>query len=276
MQSNAAPALMAPDAASLLYVSDPSGGGVSFYSYPGGKRAGTIPNFYQPGGMCASAKTGNVFIADPSSARVRVFAHGGTKAVRTLSDTGYAPLSCAVDPSSGDLAVTSQVGPNKLGSLAIYTHATGKPKVYTNVNVPRVFYAAYDNAGNVYLDGETKKSAVVAAELAKGATSIKMVTLDQTIGAAGGVAWDGTNVAIGDVSAGVIYRFAISAGKGTKVGSTPLNGSAFVEQFCIPGTQVVAPDYINGVVRYYKYPAGGSAVKTISGFTGPIATTISP
>lgn len=265
-----------PDASALLYVSDPNGGVVAMYSYPVGKPAGQIANFYSAGGMCVSPKTGNVFIADQSNGTVRVYPHGATKPIRTLADPGYTPLGCAVDPVTGNLAVTSYIGSKKNGSLAIYTRAMGTPKIFSDVNIPHMFYCGYDSAGNLYLDGITSKRVVVLGELPKGGAHVAMVQLDQAIATAGGVQWDGTNVAVGDVSAGIIYRFKIAAGKGTKAGSTPLKGSAFVQEFWIAGQQVVAPDFTNGVVRFYKYPAGGAAVKTISGFTGPVATTISP
>ena len=268
-----APALGAPNASPLLYVSDPEGNDVSILSYPDGKPVATIP-FTQPAGICVS-KSGNVFVADPSESHVRVYAHGATKPTRTLNDSGYNPLSCAVDPQSGNLAVTSYLGSNNHGDLAIYTHAIGAPKVYNDANIPHMSYASYDGAGNLFLDGVTSSHKVVVAELAKGGTHIQAIALNQTITTAGGVGWDGTYVDVGDVGASVIYRFKISAGKGTKVGSTPLNGSAYVDEFSIQGSQVIVPDLINGKVRYYKFPGGGSAVKTIEGFTSPLGTTVS-
>lgn len=262
-----------PNASPLLYVSDPEGNDIAIYDYPDGKPVTTIP-FNQPGGMCVS-KSGNVFIADPTESHVRVYAHGATKVTRTLTDANYNPLGCAIDAKSGNLAVTSYLGSNGHGSLAIYTHAVGSPKVYDDVNIPRMFYAGYDGAGNLFVDGETKARKVIVGELVKGGTHVQSLTLDQTIATAGGVQWDGTNLAIADVAASVIYRFKISAGKGTKVGSTPLKGSAYVDEFSIQGTQVVVPDFINGKVRYYKYPGGGSPVKTIEGLTSPLATVVS-
>jgi hypothetical protein len=138
-----------------------------------------------------------------------------------------------------------------------------------------VFFAGYDRSGNLFVDGETKSRKFVAGELAKGATSIKTLSLNQTIGVPGAVQWDGKHIAIGDVNASVIYQFSFSSGKGTKVGSTTLKNSLLVDQYWIQGTTVIAPDFPNGVVRYYKYPNGGSATKTISNFYGPIAVTVS-
>ncbi len=266
-------AMDVPNASALLYVSDPEGNDIATYTFPDGKPVATIP-FDQPAGMCVS-KSGNVFIGDPTDSQVRVFAHGATKPLRSLNDPGYNPLSCAIDQKSGNLAVTSFLGSKGHGSLAIYSHAVGAPKVYSDANIPHMFYAGYDGAGNLFVDGTTSSRKVVVAELAKGSTHIVAIPLNQTIATAGGVAWDGTYLDVADVSASVIYRFKIAGGKGTKAGSIPLKDSAYVDEFSIQGPQVVVPDYINGKVRYYKFPGGGTPVKTIDGLTSPLATVVS-
>ncbi|MGA8534377.1 MAG: hypothetical protein WB615_09755 [Candidatus Tumulicola sp.] len=258
---------------SLLYVTDPGNVDVAEYSYPDGKPSGTIKGF-APGGDCVDA-SGHVFVANQQKSTILEFAHGGTKPIHTLDDPTLNPLGCSVDPTTGNLAVTSFIGPNKHGGLAIYLHATGKPKVYFDSKIPHMFFAGYDAAGNLYVDGTTPSHTVVLGKLAKGSSKITTITLDQTIAVAGGVQWDGKNVAVSDANAGVIYRFTVQNGKGTKVGSTLLKGSAYVDQFWIHGLQVIAPDYINGVVRFYKYPGGGTAVKTIGGLGTPIAVTLS-
>ncbi len=265
---------MGPSTTALLYVSDQPNREVAVYSYPQGNPAGTLA-IAQPAGECVS-KSGNVFIANSNKSTILVYAHGGTKPVRTITDPGYDPLGCAVDPATGNLAVTSYTGSNGHGALAIYAHAAGKPKVFYDASIPHMSYCGYDGAGNLFFDGYTGKHAVVFGELPKGGSKIQSITLNQAIATAGGVQWDGTNLAVGDVNAAVIYRFKMSGGKGTKVGSTPLKGSLYVDQFWIQGSLVIAPDYIGGKVRFYKYPGGGSSVKTISGLTAPIAAAVSP
>ncbi len=275
LQSSASmPFALAPGATSLLYVSDQPSKDVAVFTFPQGQSMGTLAVF-QPAGECVS-KSGNVFIANSSKSNVLVYAHGGTKPTRTITDPGYYPLGCSVDPVTGNLAVTSYTGTKNAGGLAIYARAAGKPKTFTDASIPHMSFCGYDNAGNLFFDGFTSKHAVVVGELPKGATKIASVTLDQSIGVAGGVQWDGTYLAIGDVTASAIYRFKMSAGKGTKVSTVALKGSKYVDQFWIQGTQVVAPDYISGNVRFYKYPGGGSPIKIISGFTAPIAATVSP
>jgi hypothetical protein len=82
-------------------------------------------------------------------------------------------------------------------------------------------------------------------------------------------------LAIGDQSAAVIYQFAISGSTGTKVSSTPLTGSKDVVQFWIEGKKVIGPDAGLAHVAFYKYPAGGSPIKTITGLGEPVGATVS-
>jgi DNA-binding beta-propeller fold protein YncE len=84
-------------------------GTIDLYSYPQGILEGQITGLSGPGGDC-SDKKGNVYVTDvePSGNEIVEFAHGGTQALRTLSvPSGSNPYSCAVDPTTGDLAVTN-------------------------------------------------------------------------------------------------------------------------------------------------------------------------
>ena len=58
--------------------------------------------------LCSDAK-GHVFVPvqNGGSGEVLEFEHGGTTPIASISDT-YEPLSCAVDPSSGDLALANE------------------------------------------------------------------------------------------------------------------------------------------------------------------------
>jgi hypothetical protein len=79
------------------------------------------------------------------------------------------------------------------------------------------------------------------------------------------VQWDGAYLAIGDtgVTPSVIDRFSIKKGKATKIGSTRLDGTTSVRQFWIDGSRVIGPDF-DAPVGFWKYPAGGSATKSIT------------
>jgi hypothetical protein len=270
---------MAPDAKKkdLLYVSDVGTDDVYVYSYPKGTLKGTLTGFTNPVGECVD-KTGDVFITDFFSSNILEFAHGGTSPIATLSDPGYYPTGCSVDPTTGNLAVTNEetaVGSGQ-GDVAIYKDAKGSPKAhYADPHIYYMYFCGYDNAGNLFVDGQTSDSAFGFGKLPSGGSSFTNITLNQSIAYPGGVQWDGKNTAVGDEQTGVIYEFTIKRKKGTKVGSTPLVGASAVYQFWIQGAKVVAPSEDTQSVMIYNYPAGGSATKTITGLDSPAGATVS-
>src|SRR5580700_6686174 len=116
---------MLPEAKSedLLYVSNVYT--ITVYSYPKGKLVGTLNNFEKPYGECVDAK-GNVWITDSSFGKIYEYAHGGTKPIHTVKDPEYVPYGCAVDPTTGDLAVANYSdASDREGNVAVYHKAKG-------------------------------------------------------------------------------------------------------------------------------------------------------
>ena len=267
---------MAPDAKkdNLLYISDLGTADVYVYSYPGGALEGTLTGFNRPWGLCAN-KAGNIFVTDQSGSQIREYAHGGTKPLATLKDPGEDPGGCSVDPTTGDLAVANISTPGSdPGDVAIYKKARGARRAYKDPGISYYEYCGYDNQGNLYVDG-MKESDFAFAELPKGKTSFVNIGLNENIRFGGSVQWDGKYVAVRDYEANVIYQFSISGSGGTETGSTPLDGSSYAVQFWVQGSNVVAPNADSANVMFWKYPAGGSPTKTITGLTTPWGVTIS-
>jgi hypothetical protein len=268
---------MAPDAKkdNLLYLSDEGADDVYVYSWPRGALKGTLTGFDAPNGECVD-NAGDVFVANEDASQILEYAHGGTSKIETLSDPGQYPVGCSVDPTTGNLAVTNidtpQGGP---GNVAIYTDAHGSPTTYTATYFYYYFFCGYDNDGNLYVDGTDTGNTFEFAELVSGGSSFKTITLNQVIDFPGGVQWDGKYLAVGDQEQPYIYEFTISGSSGTKVGSTQLDDTNDVAQFWKQGWRVVAPDFLNNEVQFFKYPAGGMATRTIPDINTPIGTVIS-
>jgi hypothetical protein len=269
---------MSPDAKTtdLLYISDAGSADVYVYSYPRDKQQGMLTGFVLPEGECVD-KNGDVFIVDFSAARIFEYTHGGTSPIATLNDPGYEPLGCAINSTTGDLAVTNvETAASGQGNVALYKHAKGNPKAYyTDPDLAKMFLCGYDAAGNLFVDGLDFASHAAFAELPNGSTSFRNVKLDQPIQSPGGVQWDGQHFAVIDTLASVIYEFAIKGKKGTEVGSTPLIGAASVIQFWIHQSKVVGPEASGADAGIWNYPSGGAVKKTISGLDDPQAATIS-
>jgi hypothetical protein len=274
---------MSPDAkkSDLLYVSDLSTGDVDVFSYPRGKQKGKLTGFDAPHGECVDAK-GNVFITSAGSSQIFEYAHAGTKPIATMSDPGYTPSDCSIDPVSGDLAVANllPLGSGS-GSVAIYKHAKGKPKLYVATSGLFMYYSVgFDGSENLFVDGSNMNgNQFEMAELPKGGTTLVAVTLNQPISIPGGVHWDGKYLAVGDQvcinCASIIYEFSMSGSIGSKVGETDLTNSCDVIKFWLQGKRVIAPNDCTPNVMYFKYPAGGDPTKTITGVSEPVAATVS-
>lgn len=114
---------MAPDVQTqdLLYVTNTKT--VTVYSYPKGKLEGTLRVGYLPHGECVDKK-GDVFVTNLDNAQIVEYAHGGKKPILVLHSPSSDPAGCAIDPTTGDLAVSS-LGFGPYGSVAIYKRARG-------------------------------------------------------------------------------------------------------------------------------------------------------
>lgn len=255
--------------ASLLYVSDLGANAVVEYTYPGGSYVGKLTGFGSVAGVCAS-NTGTLFVVDEAGPVV-VYAHGGTSPLRKLPASG-APDGCAVDPTTGNLALTNESSYEN-GVVAIYPHAKGTPKLYFDkANVDATFFCGYDPHGNLFLDGWDRTGNVIILELAKGRTKFQIWKPSRSIGTAGGVQWDGTYVAVMDEGAGSVYRTT----GGRVVQTVRLRNGTNVDQFWLQGTTLIGPNAQSpGSVSFWHYPGGGAPSKTITGLTFPVGAAVS-
>lgn len=273
----------------LLYVA--GGTWVTLLTYPQGKTVGRYPNVPFTGGECADA-AGDVFVTTGEGASVLIFYRGDLGAPTVVSDPGFYAAGCAVDPTSGDLAVTNSVSlASQAGSVAIYSSVYQSPKVYT---IPKFYdyaYCSYDASGNLFVDGTDNAEPVPHvkfAELSKGANAFFKISVDRKLKSAGGVLWDGKYIAIGDPIAAILYRLDVSGSQATIVGSTKFNSPKPLGQFWIApatnrvgkyrgqvfiSTECCGSKYQN--IGYWKYPDGGSPIKTISGFASGYGVALS-
>ncbi len=263
----------------LLYISNIGDASVTIYSWPKGELVGSLSGFFvEPEGLC-SDNDGNVFITDDYLEETLEFAHGSSTVSQTLTDPGYVPNGCAVNPVNGDLAVANKIGPTRRssklgrGSVAIYSNASGTPINLVPHDIYSEYFCGYDANGDLFVNGYSANARHARfAELPNGSSSFLTLKLNRHIDYVGGVQWDGQYLAIGDAHR--IRRFSIAAGRGTQADSTPLRGATLVEQFTIQGSRVVGPDEVNAVI--WSYPAGGSPIKVITqGLDFPVGSAIS-
>jgi len=265
----------------LLYVSDIGTDDVYVYDYANDALVGTLTGFNEPQGECVDA-SGNVWIANTKATEMVEYAHGGTSPIATIGDRGEYPAGCAVDPTTGNLAVTNiytTVGAH--GDLAIYTSARSAPKRYTDSNFLDYYFCGYDPKGNLFLDGSNNDGTFQFADLPAGSSTFTAITLDKTVYFPGGVQWVGRDVAVGDQgyldeSLSAIYRVHLAGDYGTILTTGYLTGAEDVSQFTIRGRRVVGPDQDLRFTGIWPYPLGGRAIKTIEGQGEPVGSAISP
>jgi hypothetical protein len=271
--SRIAPAAHSSD---LLYVSDEGTNDVYVLSYPRERLRRTLTGFTDVAGECVDG-AGDVFIVDSGASDIVEYAHGGSTPKATLLDPGYEPIDCAVDPTNGDLAVTNiSAGSSKPGNVVLYKSAKGKPKAYyVDPELAYPEFCAYDDSGDLYLDGGRTLKKFQFAEMPSGHTTFINIKLNQRITAGAGVAWDGKHVEIEDMTTSTIFHFAIKGKRGMQVGVTPLVGAKEVDLFWIQKSLVLGADFGSSDVGVWSYPSGGPAKKVVTGFDMPVDAVIS-
>jgi hypothetical protein len=300
MPANAARSWMSPQAAQskdLLYVSDYAGNAnrVDIFSYPADKLVGTITtDMLNPDGLCVDKK-GDVFVVNntPNDNDVVEFAHGKTTPIAELVDPGESAISCAIDPVTGDLAVTS--GTNISGGAGVVgifpDGGKGTPTFYSDSSMQEMFWCGYDTKGDLFVDGQPGLYGVgfALAELPKGKKALTNIKLTGgKINYPGQVQWDGKYLLVGDQEAqgsgspqtSAIYETTGATGKIVK--KIALKGSTDVAQYEVLGSTILGPNSLDGSggggdVLFYKYPAGGASTKKLTGgFDYPIGLVVSP
>lgn len=263
----------------LLYVSDVGTDSVYVYSYPQAALVGTLSGFDSPVRVCSDPH-GYVYVTNTYSSQILKYRHGGTRPIKTLSDPNFLPVDCAVDPTSGTLAVTNY-GPSypNTGSVALYRDGAGPAKIYRDPTVQGYLFCAYDGNGDLFVNGLNYSYDQVFIELRKAATKFTAIELDRQFAGWGGVGWDGRYVAVGD-GISKIVDFAVKGHAGRSVRTIELRRAVNVVQFAMDGATLVAPDGPNGAhhnAAFWSYPGGGSPTKTIGNglFKNPSGAAIS-
>jgi hypothetical protein len=214
----------------LLYVSEYQE--VKVYAYGTDNQVGELDNFTHAAGSCTDAK-GDVFVANNGAADILEYAHGKSTPIQTLIDPSPYPADCAVDPSTGNLAVVNQYGASEYspGNVAIYSGAKGKPKTYKVNGFSTYVSGTYDAHGDL-LVSDVESSGIQFAMLPHAGSKFEAITLPHSGQWAGPgfVRWDGAyfdvEFAIGETS--IFVWYTIKGSKGTQEGYTSTEESGEV------------------------------------------------
>ncbi len=250
----------------LLYVStlQNSNPNILIYTYPKGRFKSKVDKsaLTFPRGECADRR-GHVYVtnesSNPSSTAILEYAHAGTEPIRTLTVNDSAD-QCSVDPATGNLAVIST-------QLGIFRGARGRPTYYPFPGGFDRTACDYDDKGNLFVNGVTKREPSRAAliELPAGSGTFEKIKMPpiSDYGARGEMRWDGKDLALGN-GINSIFLLKISGTKAKNVGIIQLYGGADVESMWIQGGDMVAANSANRSVMIWAYPAGGQPLKVLT------------
>lgn len=248
---------------------------VYFFSYPAGVQQGQLTGFardFEVGGLCTDEAgdvfvTGTLFGRHKEPGQIYEFKHGATTPIALLKEE-YDAVACGVDPSTGNLAVVSANGhswKDVVGTVAVFTKATGEPKYYVD-DQQRFAYCAYDDAGNLFIT----TTFIGLEELAKGSKSFKKITLPaKTIPRS--LQWYNGKLAMSAFASHThgpthIYHVTIANGVATihhEVTLTNSSRNPSPGQFWIDADHVVGAGHeLNGLYMW-NYPAGGNPAKSL-------------
>jgi len=258
----------------ILFVSDDGTNDVNLYTMPGMVLKGQLTGFDEPQGMCTDA-SGNIWITNTGTLTIEQVSRTGSL-LKTLDDPTGFPVGCAVNRSNNDLAVSNIIGsPSGDGNVVVYANSTGTPTQYFDSSVFEYFFPAYDNAGNLFVDGEGSFGYALT-ELPAGSSTLSSVTISGgTLFFPGGLNWNTGSSSLmlgdqecGDTTASCIYSATVSGGTATITGVTNLSdltgGTAFdTDQATVSpqGRYVAGPaiseDSNPSSANRWAFPAGG-------------------
>lgn len=235
-----------PNSANLLYVTDYGQNEVLIYHYPSLNPAGVI---FEPApfGLCVDGTNGDIYVVNRADGYNGVYGyhHGASTPFTTLSLGSTNPISCAVDPTTGNLAVTTDL------NVAIYLNAAGSP-TFINSTIGNMWGAGYDPSGNLWLD-DASFGGYAEISHTNPVGPMVPVTLQATIANPGGVQWDGHHMTIGDIGAAKIWQVKPN---GHTFGTASLPGAVNVPFYDVLGHKVVATDRTLHKIYLYNYDTG--------------------
>ena len=294
---------------SLLYISNVGSASVTVYTYLNGGGlvlVGTLTGFSRPTGMCTD-NTGNIWIPDYGTGTLYEYAHGGTSPIFTIKQHTGLPYDCAVDPTTGNLAVANQHPNAKYGAKGIVDVYRLKGSKgggsYSAVNgFKNVYFVAYDNKSNLYVDavpcppsgcGSLKPRHLGAArarpqlynpglfELSNGGSYFSQLTISgATLNTPSAINWIKPTLLLGDQNfqgqgTNGAYKLLVSGSTATVVGTLPFKGTQQANGFWRRAGRVVVPDYTGNIVRIYNLSDGAPISTLTTEISAPFGAVVS-
>jgi hypothetical protein len=285
---------MSPRAAAstnLLYVSNASN--VTVYDYNNGQNVtlvGTLTGFSSPQGMCTD-KNGNVWIADYNTRTMFEYAHGGTSPIAHITPKEGFPYACAVDRTTGNLAV-SYWHPNghyrNYAEVVVYQNATGHGAEYgPPTGFYRSYFLTYDDSGNLFTTGfecgyyecYNAKQNVPLFELKAGGAQFLQLGGAARQSNVSGLVWVNPSFLMGTGKSGPkgagAVKVQVTGDQAKVVAKVPFAQTFLTYGFTVRAGQIIVPDYAGNTVRIYTLATGALVSSFTDSVFQPFATVVS-
>lgn len=254
------------------------------YAFPNGRAVYSISLHGMASGLCSDT-SGNVWVIVTTGKQHTAYEypHGGNTSIANvrIGDAGGTAGDCAIDPTTGDMAVLGQAaGASNTGYVKILPGAGGKPTSYPIGFQPTS--CTYDASGNLFVDGFVGSTVFFElAELETGGKSFDSVRLNRGGDFyPGGLMWDGTYLDVvtqGRAPRASLFRVAVTRSRGHVVDVVLLNGLYVTALIATDGKTIAGTSGPDGhIVSMWPYPAGGMVTKNVARYrSGPSGMTIS-
>jgi hypothetical protein len=245
-------------AARLFFATDFGLRDVYIYTMPGMELKGTLTGFSSPQGACSDTK-GDVFITDTYVFQIFEYSRSGML-LNTFNDSYGLPVGCAIDPATGDLAVSDIYSYNSTGTfpgqIVVWAGAnpSSTPTTLSNPSQFYYYFVGYGPGSILWTSGrDSSGSYMVSSCSASGCSTVSLS--GGTIYFPGAVQWDPTrgewvlfDQSCGDTNAACSYPVSASGVLGSA--TTYLNPD---------GTSMC--DLVQAVIAAngHKYVAGGNS-----------------
>jgi hypothetical protein len=271
----------------LLYIADYLAGGILVYSYTPSKYrlVGILSHPSSDTNLCVDSEQ-DVFATNYHS--VVEYKHGATSPLRILGGLQAYVYGCAVDSTTGTLAVANANESTRTPTayVSFFKRSGGR---HTTLSLPEPYRdgdgVAYDGSGNLFVTAYVPGTSpsFVLLELPKDSKQFVEITLGKTFVGSGQIAWDGKYLDFADPRQNVIYRFAIDGQRLKAKGTLVLQRSYDIGSFFVDGATLIAPasskpsysDAGPRLINFYDYPAGGKKTGVIRGVSSPTGVVVS-
>jgi hypothetical protein len=211
-----------------IIVSDASDNVVDIFN-AARKETAQLTGFSEPQGLALDT-AGNLYVADTKNSRIQVYAAGFKGTPTTINDPGESPASVAID-GKGNLGVTNILTTSSgSGSVSFFNKGGTLLTTLSNPNFYKVIFDAFDDKGNLYIDGTNASGAFVAGEVVGGVTgtAISILTTGNSVGYPGGIAISSKGkIALDDQENLAIFTYnaPVQGSLGMPILTTPLTGA---------------------------------------------------